>query len=355
MYKNLLNIGTKALMVLVLIGDLIFCETDVQVVLIDKYSLKTFNRIARSSIMKLSNSDAWHKEVPQIEEVKIRSTMDSSIQPALFYNSKSDVKKPLLVVLHSWSEDYYQQYSIPYGVWAVKNDWVFIHPDYRGAFTNAKATASELSIQDILDALSYAKANASIDSSRIYLTGFSGGAMVTLIMVGRFPDIWAGAVAWVPVYDLTQWYQTTRNARHNYSKYIIESCGGPPVPNSAAFNECKKRSASTYLSNAKGKSVNVFIAAGINDPFVPPGHSIQAYNDLADTSDQISQKNIKYIDSNHSLPQHLSGIFHDELMSDAGLDLLYERSSSNVLLKIFQGSHDVIYNVGLVWLSKQKK
>ncbi len=355
MCRSHFTIGTKALTVLVLIGKLIFCETDTQVTLIDKYSFKTFNRIARSSIMKLSKNDAWHKEVPQIKEIKIRSTMDGSIQPALFYNSRSDTKKPLLVVLHSWSEDYYQQYSIPYGIWAVKNDWVFIHPDYRGAFINAKATASELSVKDILDALSYAKTNASIDSSRIYLTGFSGGAMVTLIMVGRFPEIWAGAVAWVPVYDLTQWYQTTRNAKHNYSKYIIESCGGPPVPNSAAFTECKKRSASNYLNNAKGKSVNVFIAVGINDPFVPPGHSILAYNDLADKSDQITQKDIDYIDNNHALPRHLSGIFHDELLSDAGLDLLYERSSSNVTLKIFKGSHDVIYNAGLVWLSKQKK
>jgi dienelactone hydrolase len=321
---------------------------------IKKDAYKTFNRLASSSIMNLSKPQAWQSAVPEVNAITIKSTKDGNVQPALFYNSQSKHKKPLLLVLHSWSEDYYQQFSIPYGIWAVHNDWVFIHPNYRGAFTNSNATASELAISDILDALSYGKKVASIDSSRVYITGFSGGAMATLIMVGRYPELWTGAVAWVPVYDLTQWYATTKNAKHNYSKYIENSCGGPPLPNTTAFAECKKRSVSSYLGNASGKSVQIFIAVGIKDPFVPPGHSIQAFNDLAQKNEIISQKDIDYIDNNLSLPVNLKGNYHDSLFTDAHLNLIFERKSANVVLKIFDGRHDVIYNAGLVWLSKQK-
>lgn len=328
---------------------------DSHVTLIDNKIFESFSSIAQSSIMKISKERVWEKIVPEVTTITIKSTADGTKQKALYYDSQSPRDKPLLLALHSWSADYQQHFSIPYGMWAVKNDWVFIHPNYRGAFTNPKATASELAIQDILDALRYAKSHARIDSTRIYITGFSGGGMVTLIMVGRYPDLWAGAVAWVPVYDLVLWYQTTKQAKHGYARHIVNSCGGAPLPNTSAQKECKKRSVSSYLKNAKGKKVTVYIAAGIDDQFVPPGHSILAYNDLADEADRISPKDIEHIDTYHSLPQHLTDTYADSFYTDAGMPLLSEIKSSNVVLKIFNGGHDVLYNEGLFWLNDQSK
>ncbi|MDG5816952.1 prolyl oligopeptidase family serine peptidase [Chitinispirillales bacterium ANBcel5] len=325
------------------------------VVYIERDDFKSFSRIANSSIMNYSKRAAWNKVVPQVEEITIQSTADGSDQPALFYNSGSTEKKPLLLVLHSWSADYLQHFSIPYGVWAVENDWVFIHPDYRGPYVNPQATASELAIQDILDALEYAKQNANIDESRVYITGFSGGAMTTLIMVGRYPSLWTAAAAWVPVYDLPQWYETTRNATHNYASKIENSCGGPPLRGTEAYRECKRRSASTYLSNARGEPLKVYIATGIGDVFVPPGHSLQAFNDLARPQDRFGSKEIEYVNEHLQLPQHLRKDLFSEIFDDAGYTLLYQRSSSNVVLQIYDGNHDVIYNAGLSWLSRQRR
>lgn len=316
---------------------------------------KTFYKIAASSLMGLPKRAAWRTAAPEVEVVTITSTADSSLQPALFYSSGSPHPKPLLVVLHSWSADYLQHFSIPYGVWAVENDWVFVHPNYRGPYTNPDATGSELAVRDVLDAVAYAREHARVDDSRIYVTGFSGGGMMTLIMVGRYPRLWAGAAAWVPVYDLVDWYQVTKGATHDYSGYIEQSCGGPPLPGTPAEAECRKRSARTYLKRAKWKRVQVYIATGIRDNFVPPSHTLRAFNDLARWRDRIRRKEIEYINEHHALPEDLAGEYADSLYADAGVKLLFERQSRNAVIKLFEGRHDVIYNAGLLWLSRQKR
>ncbi|MFP4013818.1 MAG: alpha/beta hydrolase family protein [Chitinispirillaceae bacterium] len=330
-------------------------QTHPSVSLLDKSYYKSFSRIARSPLNRMPKRKAWETAVPQAQRITITSSADGKKQPALFYDSKSKHKKPLLVALHSWNSDYEKQFSIPFGVWAVKNDWVFIHPDYRGPYTNSKSTASELAIQDILDALEYAKSTANVDESRIYITGFSGGGMTTLIMAGRYPELWTAAAAWVPVYDLTQWYETTRNSRHGYARHIENSCGGAPTPGTEAYKECKKRSVSRYLQNAKGEKIQIYIATGVKDVFVPPGHSLQAFNDLAREKDKFTTEEITYINKNLQLPDHLQGTYPDSLFRDAGYEQVYERQSSNAIIKLYDGNHDIIFNAGLVWLSRQKK
>ncbi len=319
----------------------------------EKY--KTFYKIARSAIMSLPKPKAWERAVPQVQRITINSSSDTTSQPALFFDSGSDKKKPLLLVLHSWKADYQQQFSIPYGVWAVKNDWVFIHPDYRGEFKSPQATASEYAVRDVLDAVEYARKNANVDDKRIYIAGFSGGGMMTLIMVGRYPQIWAGAVAWVPVYDLVQWFSTTKGAVHDYSGYIKKSCGGEPVGETEAKEECLRRSPSSYLKNAAKKKVNVYIATGIKDNFVPPSHSFQAFNDLASPGDRVSVEDMNFIDKHNRLPDHMNGTYHDSLYTDAGVNLIWEKSSRNVVLKVHDSKHEVIYNAGLLWLSRQRR
>ncbi|MCL4873664.1 acyltransferase family protein [bacterium] len=323
--------------------------------LIEKDEFKTLTRLAKTPLRGMPDRDAWQKAVPDVSVVSIESSHDWTSQPAIFYDSGSPQKKPLLIVLHSWSEDYLQSFGIPYGLWAVKNDWVFIQPDFRGAFTNPLSTASEPAVNDILDALAYASRNASIDESRVYLAGFSGGGMAALLMAGRFPGKWAGVVAWGAVYDLVDWYAHTKDATHDYSGQIASSCGGPPLSGTAHEAECRRRSPSTYLKNAKGK-VPVYIAVGSEDKFVPPAHSLRAFNDLADGEDRFSEDEIEHISGRHALPSGLGGAaYSDRLFEDAGVPFLYERKSESAVVKIYQGSHDVVYNAGLAWLAGLKR
>ncbi|WP_155801007.1 S9 family peptidase [Pontibacter sp. BAB1700] len=241
-----------------------------EVARMDEYttSKKYPSKFADESIQK------WKEQVPEIQEIKIKSTLDGNEQPALFYTSETTGPRPLLVMLHSWSSEYLQEVSIPFALWSKEYDWAFIHPNYRGKFDKPEAMASDLAIQDLVDAVNYAKANAEIDESRIYILGSSGGAMTALVAAGRHPEIWAGVVAWVPVFDLVDWYAFSQNYPHrDYNRHVVTACGGEPIPGTPAAEECKRRSPSTYIHNAK--DVPIFLAHGTVDVLVPPDHSIR--------------------------------------------------------------------------------
>ena len=102
-----------------------------------------------------------------VQSITYVSPADNTRQPMMFYKPQTDEARPLLVGLHSWSEDYRQAESVIYSEWCIANDWVFIHPNFRGANTKPQATGSELVIGDVLSAIDYAKRHARVDEGRI--------------------------------------------------------------------------------------------------------------------------------------------------------------------------------------------
>lgn len=297
---------------------------------------------------------AWKKDLPEIQAVKIKSSADGKVEPALFYASESSRKKPLLVLLHSWSSGYLQVPSLPFALWSKKYDWAFIQPNYRGVFEQPEAMASDVAIQDIVDAVAYAKNHADIDTSRIYLVGSSGGAMTALVTASRHPDIWAGVAAWVPVFDIPDWYQFNLYYPHRkYNSQIVAALGGEPLEGTAAQEEGRKRSPSTQIHQAK--EVQIFLAHGINDLLVPPSHSIRAFNILANPADTISQEQMDYIVKEQAIPESLQGAAKDEHFAGADPEVVFVRESANVKLVLYVGVHDMAYNPTLLWLNEQRK
>ena len=297
----------------------------------------------------------WEQAAPHVREVRIVSSADGSEQPALFHDPGGEEKRPLLVALHSWSDNYRQTAGIPYALWAARNGWVFIHPDFRGVNDKPQATASELAIQDILDALEYAKRNASIDESRVYLIGFSGGAMSALVMAGRHPDLWTAVSAWVPVHDLNDWfrYNRRRHPERHYVAHIQASCGGAPWPGSGPARDCARRSPSSHLQGARGKDVRIQIAVGVRDDFVPPSHSLRAFNELASARDRFGREDMRLLDEQGRLPPGPGPAVDDPADAGPAWPKVFERTSGNATLVLFDGKHDIYYAAGLHWLSRQ--
>jgi dienelactone hydrolase len=302
----------------------------------------------------------WRDETPDIEDIQIPSSADDSEQAALFYDSESDEKKPLLLVLHSWSTDYLQNIDIPLGQFAIANDWVFMHPNFRGQNDGRPdSTASDLAISDMEDALGYARENAEIDESRIYLLGYSGGAMNALHLASRHPDVFAGVSAWVPVYDLVTWHQWNEARGEKYAGEIAQACGGEPSEGSSAFDECRKRSPSTHVPDVAGE-IRVLIAHGIGDTTVPPEQALRAFNDLADEKDRIPQEQIDQLMETRQVPDALrerSVQNSDEFphFAEADADVLLHLKSGPAELVLFEGEHDMLYRPGLEWLARQRR
>jgi acetyl esterase/lipase len=294
---------------------------------------------------------SWRNAVPGIADVRIGSTADGHQQPALWLAPTAPGPRPLLVALHSWSVGYDQVASIPYGDWARRNGWAMIHPDFRGVSNNAAATGSELAIQDVIDAVDWAMANADIDPNNVYLIGFSGGGMMSLNVAGSHPDRFAGAVSWVPIYDLVEWYRHSYNQR--YVNQIGASCGGNPLEDEAARAECLRRSPRTRLDGVRDAGLPVYIGHGLGDRLVPPNHAVWAFNHLAQPGDRVSAEEADAI-AQSSLPNHLRGRLVEPTFFRAGDPApLFSRRSGDTTVVLFQGGHSAVFNPGLEWMVHQ--
>ena len=295
------------------------------------------------------NLDAWAAAVPRSRSVRIPSSVDSNVQPAMWLPPPS-TGRPLLVVLHSWSAGYDQQWSIPFAQWAGQNQWAMIAPHFRGVNKQPTATGSDLSIADVVDAIDYAVANGA-DPERVFITGFSGGGFMTLVMAGRHPELFAGAAAWVPVYDLPGWYNY--NVVHapwrHYIPHIEGSCGGAPLPGTAAYDDCVYRSPMSHLDAARAAGLPVYLATGLFDSLVPPSASARAFNQLAAPADRFTARQIDIL-SRFSVPPELVG------QTDASLyfgprdkPVVMARQSGSVTFVMFRGAHEMIYEPALRW------
>jgi poly(3-hydroxybutyrate) depolymerase len=291
----------------------------------------------------------------QVRKINYPSSADATAQPAMWYASTNRTARPLLVGLHSWSGDYLQTTSTPYAQWCITNDWIFIHPNFRGQNNKPDATGSELAVKDIISAVEYAKLNAAVDSKRIYLVGASGGGYAAMLMAGRAPEIWAGVSSWVGISDLKAWYVETRARKLKYADDIVKSVGGTPGESAAADAQCAQRSALTYLAAAK--AVPLDINTGIHDGHagsVSVSQSLNAFNLLAAPSERLSAEDIAFIAARETLPAHLvkTGLTDPTYGKKS---VLLRRQSGATRLTVFEGGHEIITEAALAWLAAQRK
>ena len=295
----------------------------------------------------------WNSRVQQITYV---SSADNTEQPMMFYKPDLDEPRPLLVALHSWSEGYRQTESVIYSEWAIANDWIFIHPHFRGPNVRPEATGSDLVIGDVLSAIEYAKKNASVDESRIYAVGWSGGGFLGLLLAGRAPEIWAGVSAWVPISDLKAWHEESKRLGTKYANHIEASCGGPPAGDTPAARECLKRSPVAHLARARAVPIDlnhgIFDGRNDADP-VPISQSLRAFNLLAEPRDHFSEDEIEYFTRQSKVPTSLQSETTDP--DYGGLKILFRRQSGNARITVFDGAHDKNTEAAFKWLNKQRR
>jgi acetyl esterase/lipase len=289
----------------------------------------------------------------QVKDITYLSDADSTLQPALFYDSGNQSERPLLVALHTWSNTYKQSGSIPYAHWCIEKDWVFIHPDFRGANDHPEACGSSLAMADIQAAVQWVKNRCAVDTNRIYLVGASGGGMAALLAAAMYPQIWTAVSAWVPVTDLQAWYREGMERHDNYPEMIQLSCGGAPGASEKIDREYRLRSPLTHLLKARG--VKMDINSGIHDGYtgsVPVSHTLLAFNALAAESDRLSDEQIRYFVSEQKVPPDLIEPLNDATYGQK--KPLFRRQSGQTRVTIFDGGHEIIFEAALSWLAAQK-
>ncbi len=312
-------------------------------------SLTELRTITDFSTLRAVGARRWRSSVPGIEDVRIASTVDDAEQAAFWLPPQREGKRPLLVILHSWSAGYTQHAGIPFAIWAKDNGWAVIAPDFRGANDNPDALGSDLAVQDAVDAIDYAIAQGGVDADRVYVVGYSGGGMMALLLAGRHPDKVDAVSAWGPPHDLIDFFEFSAPFGRAYATHIAAACGGNPTVPGPAQDECERRSPATYLETARQHAVPIFIAQGIDDPWVHPSGAADVFNILADPADRFTSDQIAQF-GNSAVPTDLpvwSGV--ETFFTPGDPSPVYARQSAAVRLVYFDAGHDMIYNAAARW------
>ena len=241
-----------------------------------------------------------------MKEILVRSTLDGSIQPSLFFGAEGELSRPLLVGLHTWSfgRDNQIKKMLPF---AEKHNFNLLLPEFRGNNLVDKnpncteACGSPLARQDIIDAIDYVIENENVDRKNVFLLGASGGGHMALMMAGMRPDYFKAIGAFVPITDLARW----EKQNPGYSRHVRGCCLD-------SEEEMLRRSPVSYLDVIAKANLKIF--HGKYDRVVPVSQSIEFFNTL----------NEKY-------------------------------PASSVYLDIFDGGHEMDMNVAEYWLISQYK
>ena len=243
--------------------------------------------------------------------------------------------------------------------YARKHGWAMVGPNFRGPNSTPSACGGEAAVQDIVDAVNYAKGRVRIDPKRVYIIGGSGGGHMTLLMAGRHPEIWAGCAAFCPITDLARWHADSvlvhPGRSRKYAKMMEGACGGRPEK---CPEEYRRRSPLAWIDNARKAGVPVYIVTGIHDGWtgsVPVGHSFRAFNALADEKDRVSESDIAEIEATRKVPADMAYKGAEDPFYSAKHRIHFRGTSANVRFTLFEGGHGGNFPAGLDFLSRQVK
>ncbi len=299
---------------------------------------------------------------PVIRAAVINSTRDGSGQNVRYFvPEKLTEPAPLLVLLHTWSGNVDQDSFAPICAQECQRlGWVLIHPDFRGQNFRPEACASELAVQDVVDAVRWIESQTKIDPRRRYVTGASGGGHMTLIMAGRHPELWAAASAWVPISDLAAWHGESVARKQNYAQHLVQVCGGAPGTSAQVAVEYRQRSPLTHLAGAKGLPLD--INAGITDGHshngsVPISHSLHAFNLLAELQ---GRGEVRFS------AEEIAAMTEQQLISPADRAaapdeqgrthrILVRRVAGPTRVTIFDGGHEGDLITAMRWMTGQRR
>lgn len=191
------------------------------------------------------------------------------MQPSLFYKCEFGEKRPLLVGLHTWSFDRFNQIEnlLPM---AKRLGFNLLLPEFRGANLDsnpecAKACGSQYAKADIKDAIDCVIENENADGDNVFLLGLSGGGHMALLMAGAYPEYFKAVGAFVPITNLEKWVKQNEG----YARHVLACCGGDK-------REMEKRSPMHYIDAIARANVKIF--HGKRDTVVPPSHSLELFS-----------------------------------------------------------------------------
>jgi hypothetical protein len=139
---------------------------------------------------------------------------------------------------------------------------LIIHPVHQGKVNPRVSFGSARQMGNLESAIETVEKNYPVDKKRVYAAGISQGAIESLLLAGRHPERFAGALAMNPVADFAAFY----NDAPTFQALLKVDLGGTP---DAARAEYDRRSPVHYAKQLSRVPVIIYWAD--NDELIPRG------------------------------------------------------------------------------------
>ncbi|WP_304190283.1 S9 family peptidase [Phenylobacterium aquaticum] len=186
------------------------------------------------------------------------------------FNLKRDGTAPAVVIPHGGPTGQTQDRFSRGAIALASRGYVVIQPNVRGStgygMAFQMANHKDLGGMDLTDevyATRFLTATGYVNPKKIGITGGSYGGFMTLMAIGRTPDVWAAAVS---QYGIINWFEMMKHedaALQQYQRSLI----GDPVTDKAVY---EASSPMTYIRQAKAP---LLVLQGENDIRVPVGQA----------------------------------------------------------------------------------
>jgi dipeptidyl aminopeptidase/acylaminoacyl peptidase len=221
------------------------------------------------------------------------------------FNLKRDQSNPALVLPHGGPTGQTADYWSPRVAAFVSRGYICIAPNVRGStgygIDFQKSNYQDLGggdLQDEVYATKFLAATGYVDSKKIGITGGSYGGFMTLMAIGKTPDVWAAAVE---LFGIIDWMTMLKHSDPMLQQYE-QSLLGDPVKDRAVYDAA---SPITYIHNVK---TPLLVLQGGNDPRVPQEEAEQVV--------EILKKDGKVVDA-HYYPNEGHGFAKRENQIDS--------------------------------------
>lgn len=219
------------------------------------------------------------REAPLVAPDHIRyPAPDGRSVPALLYRPPDlSGPAPAVILIHGGPDWISRATWDPVVQHMVSRGWVVLAPNYRGSIGYGRewqlANRFDLGgadADDVVAGADYLIQQGLADPARIAVTGRSYGGYLTMVLLTRFPDRWAGGSAVVPFLN---WFTGHANSREDLQHWDLENFGHPEKDRELYY----ERSPYFFLDRVRAP---VQLIAGANDPRCPASESVQAYEVL---------------------------------------------------------------------------
>jgi dipeptidyl aminopeptidase/acylaminoacyl peptidase len=185
---------------------------------------------------------------------------------------EGDGPHPVMVFVHGGPHWLYEDKYFPEVQAYVDAGFLVAMPNYRGSSGYGRAWSDALTgdvgftdVDDVTAGLRDLLARPDVDAARAVVAGWSWGGYITLMELGRNPDLWAAGMAGVPVGDYVRAYAEEAPSLQALDRALM---GGTPETRP---NDFVRSSPITY---AESVAAPVLLVIGENDSRCPLGQAL---------------------------------------------------------------------------------